>query len=81
MPLRRYRMIGSHSHTAIMAPVSNDESIYNTTHVKIGMVNYFSKFHSPGYCLLAFSVKTLRKKKRAGSFSFIFIYFNRPTEF
>ena len=72
MPLRRYRMIRSHSHTAIMAPVSNDESIYNTTHVKIGVVNYFSKFHSPGYCLLAFSVKTLRKKM--GGVFFIYFY-------
>ena len=71
MPLRRYRMIRSHSHTAIMAPVSNDISIYHTTHVKIGMVNYFSQFRSPGYCLWGFSVKTLRKKM-GGVF---FIYF------
>ena len=68
MPLRRYRMIRSHSHTAIMAPVSNDKSIYHTTHVKIGMVNYFSQFRSPGYCLWGFSVKTLRKKNGRGLF-------------
>ena len=44
MPLTGYRMIRSHSHTPIMAHLSNDKSIYNTTHVKIGMVDYFSKF-------------------------------------
>ena len=51
-----------------MAPVSNDKSIYYTTHVKIGMVNYFSKFHSQGYYYWVFE----NLKKMGGVF---FIYF------
>ena len=70
MPLRRYRMIRSHSHTPIMAPVSNDKSIYYTTHVKIGMVNYFSKFHSPGYYYWVFE----NLKKKMGGVFFIYFY-------
>lgn len=55
-------MIRSHGHTPIMAPVSNDKCVYYTTHVKIGMVNYFSQFHSPGYCYWVF--ENLKKNGR-----------------
>ena len=71
-------MIRNHSHTPIMAAVSNDKSIYYTTHVKIGMVNYFSKFHSPGCCYRVFENL---KKNRRGLFHLFLFSLIRPTEF